>query len=118
MIGKIFLPPWSCDNRNMVRNAKQQGKRYSLDGKEEYTGHVYDDTGRYKTYYLKAGMDNIARFICSSNQDKFLTSSDDLPVLTTIGKFLNLACLDDTEQKVLIALINKYQKENTEFESK
>ncbi|MBQ7067147.1 MAG: hypothetical protein IJN92_10050 [Lachnospiraceae bacterium] len=118
MIGKIFLPPWTCDNRNMVRNAKQQGKRYSLDSNEEYIGHIYDDTGRYKTYYLKAGVDNIARFICSSDRDKFLTSNNDSPVLNTIGKFLDLACLDETEQKALITLINKYQGENTEFVSK
>lgn len=109
MFGNLLLSPWTCVNRDMVRAEKEKGITYALD-KDEYIGHIYTDTGHYTTYYLKAGIDNIARFICSSNQDKFLTSGMDRPVLTTINQFLDIACLEKDEQEILINLINQYQK--------
>lgn len=111
----LFLNEWTRINRNMVRAEKKKGENFSLDDTKEYIGHIYEDDGRYRTYYLTAGVDNIARFICSNQQDKFITSGDDRAVMTTIGKYIDLCCISEDERMELIRLINQYQHENTEF---
>lgn len=116
MLANLFLTPWTVQNRDMVRNQKSKGREYSINSMESYIGHIYDNAGRYQAYYLAPGIDNIARFICCNNQDKFLTSEDDVPVLTAIGKFLDLCCIPEMEKDKLVTLLGRYQEKDTKFD--
>lgn len=102
-----FLSSIVIKCRETVRNSHSNCR---LDPDERLIGHIYESDGRYRTYYLEEGLDNIARFICSSEQDKLVTDSSDYAVLNTMGNFLDL-CIPTVPIKDLVPLLEKYQRE-------
>lgn len=102
-----FLSSVVIQCRETVRNSQSNCK---LDPDERLIGHIYESDGRYRTYYLEEGIDNLARFICSSEQEKLVTDASDYAVLNTIGNFLDL-CIPTVPIKELVSLLEKYQKD-------
>lgn len=74
-------------NRHLIRNSPVDD--FFADG-DYVISYVYEGDGRYQKYWLMYDPENTARFICSSHKDKLLCNRDDLPVLNTQGKFIDL----------------------------
>jgi len=97
----------SC--REKVRNSHSM----SFDLEEEcYRGIVYEPNGFYHLYYLEKGMENIAKFICSSDKDKLITDIDDYAVLNTMGCFIDI-CITSLPLETFIPILEVYQLKNS-----
>lgn len=105
-IGDMFLADYYAIVRESVRESDSK-----MTGKEEvYLGYVYKTAdGKYEKYYISGGIENAARFICSSDDDKLLCGSDDYPLLCSIGDYLDLIQCEDGVKDKLIAELKKYQ---------
>lgn len=93
--------------RTMILHSPE--RNITLQG-ERLVGHIYEENGCYRTYYLDgSNLDNVARFICSCDKDKLICSSSDYAVLNTIGIYLDRHCLSDADYERLLELVISYQ---------
>lgn len=77
-----------------------------------YLGYIYKGNGRrYQTYYLCGGLENVARFICSSDENKMLCNELDHPLLCSVGTRLDLIKCEDGVKEKLQYYINQYRGE-------
>lgn len=108
-------------NRNVVRTAQameSQGMTIYKEG-DAVIGCVYRSDGYYTKHYLKPDMDNIARFICSSDSNKLLCNSSDYAIACTMGNFIDLAVQDFLNKILPYVEIYQEREEHptfTEFE--
>lgn len=72
--------------------------------------YTYFPNGKYYKYYLPAGVENLARFINSSNLDKLICNSMDYPILNTQGNIIDLAAVDQTFLSNLLSYLEPLQK--------
>jgi hypothetical protein len=101
----MFLNPVQKNNRTAIR-LSESSTILSFD--EKYIGHVFEPNGTYTTVYLKPGLDNLARFICSSDKDKLVADRTDNAVLCTIGNYVDIA-VPSVNTQVLLPFLQKYQ---------
>ncbi len=97
-------------NREVVRMAQDlEREGYLMYDKEEevVVGYIYREDGYYTKHYLKNDLDNIARFICSCQNDKLLCSVFDYAIASTIGNFIDLAV--NSFLSGILPVIQKYQ---------
>lgn len=97
------------DCRNKVRQSPE--RNFWPKENDTIVGYVYESDGRYKKYYLESAPDNIAKFIFSSNKEKFITSERDYALMNTIfGTYLDLSCAHPKYTKEVVEYLCKYQK--------
>lgn len=95
--------------RDKVRNSPE--KNYYPKEGDMLMGYVYEEDGRYHKYYLNANADNIAKFICSSDKDKFICTPSDYALMNTIcGTYLDLSCAHAKYTSKVVESLIKYQK--------
>jgi len=102
----VMLPDFYLEARERL-----QASPAVLDGTDEtLVCHEYVDAeGRYKTYYIPADLDNLARFICSSENYKLVCNGMDHLVVCTIGEYVDLIHADDSVKTELFSKLAIYQ---------
>lgn len=114
-IEHLFMDEYYINVRNMVRSTPAK-----MTGRESmYLGYIYKtNDGKYEKYYISGGINNVARFICSSEDNKMLCNSDDYPLLCSIGDYLDLIRSGEEVKKLLVMELKKYQdgEERPDFE--
>lgn len=115
-IENLFCSPVVRKCREIVRCSVSKVK---LTEDEQFIGIIYEKDGCYSKYYLESGLENLAKFICSSDKDKLITNTDDYAVLNTIGKYIDLVT-NNINLKLFIKVLQKYQdsKIDTKFKYK
>jgi hypothetical protein len=113
-IENLFCSPVVKNCREVVRCSNANAK---LIENEQFIGIIYEIDGHYSKYYLENGLENLARFICSSDKDKLITNMSDYAVLNTIGKYIDLAanCINLSS---FIKILKKYQDSNIDSKFK
>ena len=72
--------------------------------------HEYiNEEGQYRTYYIPAELDNLARFICSSANYKLVCTGMDYPVICTIGEYVDLIHAEESLKTDLFSKLAIYQ---------
>lgn len=101
-----FLPDYYIESRERLKESPSV-----LDTIEEtLICHEYVDVqGRYRTYYIPGNLDNLARFICSSDNYKLVCNGMDHLVICTIGEYVDLIRATDTIKAELYAKLSIYQ---------
>jgi len=97
-------------NRMLVRRSiekERAGVRMYQADSNSVIGCSYLPDGRYRKYYLKNDYENIARYICSSEELKILCSASDEALACTMGSFLDLAV--PSFKDVIIPYLEKCQ---------
>lgn len=104
-IESLFLDDYYTKVRSCVRSSMAR-----MTGREDmYIGYVYKGKeGKYKKYYITGGVENIARFICSSVSNKMLCNDRDLPLLCAMGDYLDLIKSDTDVKEELICCLKQY----------
>lgn len=95
--------------RNMVRNSPD--KNMHPENEDLVIGYVYEEDGKYTKYYLFANPENIAKFIYSSDKEKFITSTNDYALMNTMyGTYLDLSCAHAKYTAEVVKHLTKLQK--------
>lgn len=105
--------------RDMVRNSPD--KNYYPTVADTLLGYIYEEDGHYRKYYLESSPENIAKFIYSSDKEKFITTSNDYALMNTMcGTYLDLSCAHAKYTTEVVDHLTKYQKgmEYQTFESR
>lgn len=100
-----FLNPVQKNNRTALRGSNSVT---GLSDTESFIGYVFEPDGHYSDLMLKPGIDNLARFICSSENDKLVADRNEEAVLCTIGSYVDLV-IPSVDMKVLLPILSKYQ---------
>lgn len=118
IIGNMFRNKVQTRNYALVQLARELEEHGVCVYEEGGTivGCVYEEDGRYTKHYLVPELDNIARFICSSDKDKLLLNGSDYAIASTMGIFLDVS-VDSFTDKVLPHLRKRQrEKESIRFE--
>lgn len=113
---ELFCSSTTIENRKMVRSSPVFTEPLES---ELITGHIYENNGQYREYWMRYSPDNLARFICSCDKDKLICNGDDFALLNTQGKFMDLCIKNDLFRNKIINALTIYQKDpliNTSFE--
>lgn len=98
--------------RQMVRNSPE--KNYWPKETDTVVGYIYEEDGRYTKHYLKASPENVAKFIYSSNKEKFITSGSDYALMNTMcGTYLDLSCAHAKYTAKVVEHLISYQRGTT-----
>lgn len=95
------------ENYSMVQTTKQTGRHLPFDINKPMVGYLYYPNGRYTKHYLESGADNIAKFFCSSTQDKLLCNGDDIAIACSMADYLDLAV--EELREAILPYMRKYQ---------
>lgn len=106
-IEKLFLEDYYTKVRACVRDSIAK-----LTGKEDvYLGYIYKGSdGKYERYFIVGGLENVALFICSGEENKLLCNDSDFPLLCSMGEYLDLIKSDEDVKNELLYYLKKYQR--------
>lgn len=86
--------------RNLIQHKNackvRQSQEWEKKGRKMYTEremlvcHEFLPDGRYRTEYIRNGLEELADFICSSEKDKLVCNGEDYAIASTIGEDLDL----------------------------